>query len=146
MELGRIAVFTRSGGAFQQRVAASLERRGIPHGLTLEQLEDQPIVRFVYDLVAFASGSLSESDVVDTIRSILMGPFVAAPHGSVNKAIQDVEAGASWPATISRRVKHGDALAGLLNDTSWADSLPARMGLWHVWNTLPQLHTIASDE
>ena len=146
VELGRIAVFTRSGGAFQQRVAASLERRGIPHGLTLEQLEDQPVVRFVYDLVALASGGQSDRDVVDTIRAILMGPFIAAPHGAVNKAIQDVEAGAPWPAAISKRIKHGETLAGLLNDTSWADSLPARMGLWHVWNALPQLHAIASDD
>ncbi len=146
VELSRIAIFTRSGGGFQQSVAASLERRGIPHGLTLEQLEDQPVVRFVHDLVASASESQADGDIVDTMRSLLLGPFIAAPHGAVNEAVREVELGESWPDAIAGRIAHGRPLADLLRDPSWADSVPARMGLWQVWNALPQLHSIPTDD
>lgn len=146
VDLNRIAIFTRSGGPFQQRVAASLERRRIPHGLTLEQLEDQPVVRFVYDLVASASGAQAETDVADTMRSLLLGPFVAAPHGAVNEVVADVEGGTSWPDAIATRIAHAGPLADLLRDPSWADSVPARTGLWQLWNALPQLHSIANDD
>ncbi len=163
MELPRIAVFTRSGGGFQDRVAASLDRRSLPHTLTLEQLEDQPVVRFVHDLVAVAGfvatnhlantglGDDASHDnpgagIAETVRSILLGPFIAAPPGAVNAVVRNVDEGAAWVTEIAERIPHGSALASLLNDTAWATEMPIEQGLWHLWQTLPALHAIAADD
>lgn len=144
VDLGRVAVFTRSGGGFQQRVAAALERRGIAHTLVDEHLEDQPVVRFVYDLVHAASAT--REDLNETIRRLLLGPFVKAPPGAVAEAARDVDAGATWPDAIRRRVSTAATIADLVHDTAWATVDPAQLGLWHVWTSVPQLHAIASDE
>lgn len=149
MTLSRIAVFTRSGGSFQHRIAASLDRRSLPHTLTLEQLEDQPVVRFVHDLVAIAgalAGTDGGADVVDTMRSILLGPFMEAAPGAVNAVVRRVNEGAAWSVEIAERISDGKALASLLDDTTWATEMPAEQGLWHLWESLPQLHTIAVDD
>jgi len=145
IDLGRIAVFTRSGGDFQQRLAASLERRSIPHTLTLEQLEEQPVVRFLHDLVAVA-GADQDPDVADVMRSILLGPFISATPGAVNEVVRRVDAGSSWAQEISKRIEGGSHLSRLLDNSDWATVLPAELGLWHVWETLPQLHLLAVDD
>ncbi len=147
--LSRIAVFTRSGADFQQRVAASLDRRSLAHTLTLEQLEDQPVVRFVHDLVAVAGSDESVADrpdITDTMRSILLGPFIAAAPARVNAIVRRVDDGADWPSEIAERITHGHALASLLKDSTWATEMPAEHGLWHLWESLPPLHVIAVDD
>ncbi|KAA3637258.1 MAG: ATP-dependent helicase [Armatimonadetes bacterium] len=147
--LSRIAVFTRSGGSFHHRVAASLDRRSLPHTLTLEQLEDQPVVRFVHDLVAVAGSDESivdRPDVTDTMRSILLGPFMAAAPATVNAVVRRVNDGAEWSTEIAERIPHGRAIASLLNDHAWATEMPAEQGLWHLWKSLPPLHGIAVDD
>ncbi|MEZ5175824.1 MAG: ATP-dependent DNA helicase [Acidimicrobiia bacterium] len=145
VELSRIAVFTRSGVDFQQRVGASLERRDLPHNLSLEQLEDQPVVRFVHDLVAAATTG-PDDDIADLMRGILMGPFIAAPHGAVSDIVRIVDAGTPWSEAISTKLPAAASLGGLLDDTAWADRLPAPSGLWHLWTALPQLTVIANDD
>ncbi len=144
VELNRVAVFTRSGGTFQLRVASALERRGIAHTLVDEHLEDQPVVRFVYDLVHAAS-SASE-DLVETVRRLLLGPFVKATPGAAAEATRDVDAGSMWPDAIRRRIPTASAIADLLENTDWAIVESAQQGLWHVWTTVPQLYLIASDD
>lgn len=145
IQLQRIAVFTRSGGEFQQRVAAALERRSIPHTLTLEQLEDQPIVRFVYDLIAAASTS-DPDEQTDIVRGLLLGPFVGATPGNVTEMVREVGTGRDWPESIRTRLPSGGGLADLLSDPSWATGRPAEEGLWHIWTNLPELHIVAADD
>ena len=145
IDLARIAVFTRSGGDFQQRMAASLERRSLPHTLILEQLEDQPIVRFVYDLVA-AAGTAVADERTDIVRGLLLGPFVEAAPGTVNEMTRRVDDGTTWPDAIRSRVHQGKGLAHLIEDPAWATGMPAEEGLWQVWTQLPQLHRLAVDD
>jgi superfamily I DNA/RNA helicase/RecB family exonuclease len=143
--LPRIAVFTRSGGDFQQRIAAALERRAIPHTLTLEQLEDQPIVRFVHDLIAAAS-TTDADEQADIVRSLLLGPFIEAATGTVNEVARHVNRGSTWADAIRSRVPVGHGLAGLIEDHQWATAESAETGLWHLWTNLPQLHNVAVDD
>ncbi len=144
VDLNRVAIFTRSGGDFQLRVASALERRGIAHTLVVEQLEDQPVVRFVYDLVHAASAE--SEDLVETVRRVLLGPFVKATPGAVAETTRDVDAGSTWPDAIRRRIPTASAVADLLEDTEWATVEPAQQGLWHIWTQVPQLYLIASVE
>jgi superfamily I DNA/RNA helicase/RecB family exonuclease len=143
--LHRIAIFTRSTGDFQTRLATSLERRDIAHSLTVEQLEDQPVVRFIYDLVSAAAAG-PEDDISDVIRSVLLGPFVAAPPGTVNEVIRRVDRGETWSGAISDAVPRARELAVLIEDSAWAARLPAQDGLWEVWTRLETLRVIATDD
>ncbi len=142
--LHRIAVFTRAAGDFHHRMAASLERRGIRHSLTVEQLEDQPVVRFVYDLVAAATDTGDDSHEV--MRSVLLGPFVGAPPGAVNEIARIVDGGRSWAEAIRATLPRAGAVADLIASPTWASDIPAVEGLWHLWTHLPSLHLIASDD
>jgi superfamily I DNA/RNA helicase/RecB family exonuclease len=144
VDLNRIAVFTRSGGSFQQRIGSALERRGVAHTLVDEHLEDQPVVQFVYDLVHAASGA--SEDLTETVRRLLLGPFVRATPGAVAEASRDVDAGSAWPDAIRRRVSTASAIADLLDAAEWATVEPAQQGLWHLWTELPNLYLIASDD
>ncbi len=143
--LDRIAVFTRSAGDFQSRIAASLERRGIPHGLTVEQLEDQPVVRFVHDLIAVTTAA-SDVDAADAVQSILLGPFVAAAPGTVNEIARRVDGGESWAEAIGSVLPRAAAIAEVIADPDWATGLPAAEGLWNLWMRLPGLRVIATDK
>lgn len=146
--LERIAVFTRDAGDMHQRLAMALERRGIPHGLTDEHLQDQPVVRFVDDLIAVATseGSSSSEEFDELNRSILLGPFVAAPVGAVNAIGRAVDAGSTWPDAMRDSLPDTRDLADLMEDSGWATDLPATEGLWNLWQRAPFLHRIAVDD
>lgn len=145
--LDRIAVFSRSAGDFPRRVAAALERRSIPHGLTDEQLEDQPVVRFFDDLVAatqITDAAAIESH--DLMRSLLLGPFVGATPGAVNDIAHQVDGGKSWPDAIAASPMDLQPVEALLRSRDWATGMPAIDGLWFVWDRLPRLRQIATDD
>ncbi len=143
--LGAIAVFTRAAGDFQSRLATSLERRGIAHSLTVEQLDDQPVVRFVYDLVSVAA-SPQDTDTIEAMRGILLGPFTAAAPGTVNDIVRRFDAGEPWHVAISAGLPRAKDLAGLLHDTQWATHHRAQDGLWELWKRLASLRVIATDD
>ncbi len=141
--LERIAVFTRSNTDFGVELASALERRSIPHSFTESRLVDEPIVRLVHDLV-IAAGAGEEADLA--IARVLTSPFFSLPYGTVNDMTRLAASGTSWSDLISQRVPDGAPLAALLVDPTWAIDVPAPVGLWHVWETLPQLIDVALDE
>jgi superfamily I DNA/RNA helicase/RecB family exonuclease len=142
--LERIAVFMRSRTAFGNDLAAAFERRSIPHSFSESRLADEPIVRFVHDLVAAAT--TDGEDAQFAMRRILMSPYVALTYGAVNELARLVDAGATWADVITTHVPDGLQLAALLENDSWATSLNAAAGLWEVWSTLPYLVAVALDD
>jgi superfamily I DNA/RNA helicase len=142
--LERIVVFMRSRTAFGAHLAAAFERRSIPHSFSESRLADEPIVRFVHDLVAAATADDDEADLA--MRRVLMSPYVGLTYGAVNELGRRVEAGASWADVVSSGVRGGEQLAALLEDTSWALMMNGAQGLWTVWSTLPHLVAIALDD
>jgi len=144
IRLERIAVFMRSRTAFGADLTAAFERRSIPHSFSESRLADEPIVRFVHDIVAAAT--LGGDGAMFAMRRVLMSPYVGLTYGGVNELGRLVDAGASWTDVISESVRGGEQIAALLSDTSWALSMDASQGLWEVWSTLPQLVAVALDD
>ncbi|MEN8240259.1 MAG: ATP-dependent helicase, partial [Actinomycetota bacterium] len=142
--LERIAVFMRSRTAFGNDLAAAFERRSVPHSFSESRLADEPIVRFVHDLVAAAAPDGEASPLA--MKRVLMSPYVALTYGAVNELARLVEAGASWAEVVRANAPGGSQLAALLEDTSWALTDSAAQGLWTVWSTLPQLVAVALDD
>lgn len=142
--LERVAVFMRSRSSFGSELAAALERRAIPHSFATSRLADEPVVRFIRDLVQACATDDQVAELA--IRRVLMSPFVGMPYGAVNELSRRVARGTAWSDVITRSPSAGKALASLLTNTDWATSLPAPDGLWHVWATLPQLVPVALDE
>jgi superfamily I DNA/RNA helicase/RecB family exonuclease len=141
--LERIAVFMRSRTAFGTDLAAAFERRSVPHSFSESRLADEPIVRFVHDLVTAATADDDEAGAAT--RRVLMSPYVGMAYGAVNELGRLVDAGASWADVVSTRVPRGDTIAALLDDVSWATRMNGAQGLWEVWSTLPHLVPIALD-
>jgi len=136
--LERIAVFVRSHRVFVEELARALDRRQIAHGHVDDRLSDEPIVRFVHDLV-LATGDGEDADAA--LRRVLLGPIVGLPNGLV----------AEMPTSRDERVAWVAGLPGcreistLLDDTRWGDSIPIASGLWHLWTHLPHLIPVATD-
>lgn len=146
--LERIAVFMRSRTAFGNELAAAFERRSIPHTFSESRLADEPIVRFVHDLVAAgaANDDPDDEEAQLAMRRVLMSPYVGLTFGAVNELERLVQAGASWADVVSNSVPDGEHMAALLEDTSWAFTMNAAQGLWEVWSTLPHLVPVALDD
>jgi superfamily I DNA/RNA helicase/CRISPR/Cas system-associated exonuclease Cas4 (RecB family) len=142
--LERIAVFMRSRTTYGNDLAAAFERRSIPHSFSESRLADEPIVRFVHDLVIAASSDDEEAHLA--MRRVLMSPYVALTYGAVNELARRVEAGESWAEVIAANVPGGEQIAALLEDTSWAFTTNAAQGLWRVWSTVPQLVAVALED
>ncbi len=140
--LERVAVFTRTKSDFGSELATALERRSLPHSFTESRLTDEPVVRLVHDLV-LATGTDEGAGLA--IERVLLSPFFAVPYGTVNHLARLAADGATWSALIASRVPQGQRLATLIDDASWACDVPAPVGLWHVWSTLPQLVPVALD-
>lgn len=140
--LERIAVFIRSTSAFTDELTRSLERRDLPHTYEESRLADEPIVRFVRDIV---TASTSRDEDGDAIRRVLQSPYVGVSAGSI--VSMDARRGNddAWPEIIASAVPDGMPLADLLSNSGWADTSPAPTGLWHVWASLPQLAALATD-
>lgn len=141
--LERIAVFFRAATSFADLLSRALDRREIPHTYDESRLSDQPIVRFVRDLVSAAADADDEDTIV---RRVLQSPYIGVPPGAIIAMDRRRAAGESWPDIIASSVADGRFLADLLTDSSWAISQPAPAGLWHLWSTLPQFVRIATDE
>ena len=142
--LERIAVFMRSRTVFGNDLAAAFERRSMPHSFSESRLADEPIVRFVHDLVVAATTDDEQGQLA--MRRVLMSPYVALSYGAVNELARIVDEGASWAEVVRASVPGGQQLADLLDDTSWALAMSAAQGLWRVWSTLPHLVAVALDD
>jgi len=135
--LERIAVFMRSRSGFSTELAAALGRRALPHSFSASRLADQPTVRFVHNLVIAASDDAQASSLA--MRHVLMSPFIGLTYGAVNEMARAVGAGSSWPVAIRTAVPDGDALANLIEDTSWSNDMSAARGLWQIWSSYQML-------
>lgn len=141
--LERIAVFVRADSPFTDELSRALKRRDVPHTHEESRLADQPIVRFVLDLVT-AAASVEEAG--DAVRRLLQSPYIGVTPGSIIAMDARRAAGEEWAAIIESAVPDGGHLAALLSEPSWATATPAPNGLWHIWRTLPWLTAIATDD
>lgn len=132
----------RSASAFTGELTRALERRDIPHTFEESRLADEPIIRFVRDLVVAATAGDNNDEA---IRRVLQGPFIGMPAGAVAGMDAHHSRGEPWADIVAATVPKGEPLAELLSDTAWADVDRAPVGLWHVWASLPQLAEIATD-
>ena len=146
--LERIAVFMRSRTAFGNNLAVAFERRSLPHSFSESRLADEPIVRFVHDLVTAGSvdADTDNDEARLSMRRVLMSPYVGLTYGAVNELERLVDAGALWADVVSSGVPDGEHIAALLEDTSWAFTMNAVQGLWEIWSTLPCLVRVAIDD
>ncbi len=137
--LERIAVFVRTQGPFVDDLARALDRRHIDHTHTDERLVDEPIIRFVHDLVRAAG---DHPDAEASLRRVLLGPFIGLPQGLVSTLPQERADWIAWMRSMSQGL---DALADLIEDPSWCAVSTADEGLWHLWSHLPHLVEVALD-
>lgn len=144
--LERIAVFVRSITPFTDELGLALARRDIPHTAEESRLTDQPIVRFVRDLVTAATSDENDEDGSEAIRRVLLCPYIGLPHGAVVSMAERHANGEPWPELAAETVPNGEPLAALLADPSWANREPAAIGLWRVWSTLPHLAPVATED
>lgn len=137
--LERIAVFVRSHTPFIDDLVRAFERRGIEHTYAEERLADEPIIRFLHDLVVAAG---PDEDAESALRRVLLGPFVGLPHGLVGSLPDERALWSSWLCGIDNCLV---PIADLIEEDGWSRTLDATRGLWHVWSTLPQLAEVAVD-
>ena len=140
--LERMAVFIRSTSVFTDELTRALGRRDLPHTYEESRLADEPIVRFVRDLVT-ASTSREQGD--GAIRRVLQSPYVGVSAGAIVGMDARCAHDETWPDVVASAVPDGGPLADLLSDSGWAHTVPAPLGLWHVWASLPQLAALATD-
>jgi superfamily I DNA/RNA helicase/CRISPR/Cas system-associated exonuclease Cas4 (RecB family) len=140
--LERVAVFVRSATAFTEELTRALERRDLPHTFEESRLADEPIIRFVRDIVVAATSS---DDSSTALRRVLQSPFVGVSAGAMAGMDLRHANGEGWADIVACSVTDGEPLASLLTDARWADSERAPTGLWHVWASLPQMAAVATD-
>lgn len=141
--LERVAVFLRADSPFTDELSRALDRRDIPHTYEESRLADQPIVRFVRDLVTAAT---SEHEADEAVRRVLLSPYIGVPPGSIIGMDARRAAGEEWDSIVEAAVPNGGPLAALLSDPTWATGTAAPNGLWRLWSTLPWLTTVATDD
>ncbi|MGI9585518.1 MAG: ATP-dependent helicase, partial [Acidimicrobiia bacterium] len=139
--LSRVAVFVRTHSTFVDDIARALERRDINHTYAEERLTDEPIIRFLHDLVTAASDS---EGALAALRRVLLGPFVGLPSGLVNSLPADDPD--VWPEWLRSRPPNAAVIADLIESSTWADTEPASAGMWRIWSTLPGLEPVATAE
>jgi superfamily I DNA/RNA helicase/RecB family exonuclease len=138
--LDRIAVFVRTSTGFVDELARALDRRSIDHSHTDERLSDEPIVRFIHDLVrATARAGADDGEGEAALRRVLLGPVIGLPHGLVARMPETPDDRTAWVSGLPGC----RPLARLIEDATWATADDAARGLWRVWSTLPQAATIA---
>ncbi|MDJ0925735.1 MAG: ATP-dependent DNA helicase [Acidimicrobiia bacterium] len=141
----RIGVFVRSKRRLLADLSRALERRHIPHELPGTRLSDQPAVRFVLDLAAAAAGCDGPAGTNQAIRRVLLGKRVGLTIGAFRLLERRAAAAGAWVAAIREQLPGWSALAGLLDDPTWANQEPAIQGLWRVWNEFPGIEAIVAD-
>lgn len=140
--LERMAVFIRSTMPFTDELIRALDRVDLPHTYEESRLADEPIVRFVRDLVTAAT---SQDDDAGALRRVLQSPYVGVPAGTMIAMDARHANGDSWSEIVASAVENGQPLADLLLDPSWATTLSAPAGLWHLWVALPQVARLVDD-
>jgi superfamily I DNA/RNA helicase/RecB family exonuclease len=140
-----IGVFVRSKRRLLPELSRALERRHIPHDLPGTRLTDQPAVRFVLDLVAAATGCDGVAAATQALRRVLLGPRVRLTIGAYRSLERHARAAGSWVESIRATMPAWITLARLLEDSSWAESQPATVGLWKLWTELPGLEEMVRD-
>ena len=142
-----MGVFVRSKRRFLPDLVRALARRGMPHDAPDDRLADRSPVRFVLDLIAAATGSDGPAATARAVRRVLLGPLYRLPLGQLRRVERhrlSAEA-PSWAAAIRAEAGPGAEIAGLIEDSSWADGMPARAGLWHIWDSLTAIPGVVLD-
>lgn len=144
MPLTDIAVLVRSKRRLLPELSRALERHDIPHDQPDIRLVDHPAVRVVFDLVAVAAGHLSDTQVDQAVRRILLGPLFGLTVGRERELLRHRRrTGDPWPEVLARELPEAAELASLLGDRRWAAETPAAEGFWEMWQRLPQFEAIA---
>ncbi|MGB9357490.1 MAG: ATP-dependent DNA helicase [Acidimicrobiia bacterium] len=142
----RLAVFTRAKTRFLTPLSRALDRRGIPHDRPDTRLVEQPVIQFIFDLVAAATGADGPTETDRAMRRTLLGPMFETLPARLAELDRDrTGGGRSWTSIVRSGIRDGSALADLLADPAWANAESARAGLWQVWSTLPQVSALATD-
>lgn len=141
----RIGVFVRSKRRLLADLSRSLERRHIPHDLPGSRLTDQPAVRFVLDLALAASQCDGPGAVDKAMRRILLGSRVGLTIGAYRSVQRRVISLRSWSAAIREELPEWSAMADLLDDSTWAEEIPAAQGLWRIWTEFPGIERMVAD-
>ena len=142
----RMAVFTRSKARFLAPLSRALDRREIPHDRPDTRLVEQPVVRFVFDLVTAATDAEGLAETDRAMRRVLLGPMFETPPARLAELEQDrATRGSPWPDLVRSGIRDGTALATLLANSAWATEASASIGLWEIWSTLPQIADLATN-
>jgi len=141
--LNRIGVLVRSKRRFLPDLSRALERRKIAHDLPDTRLSDHPAVRFVLDLIVVTDDSERPVDRRRALRRILLGPMYRLSLGELRSLERRHAGGAPWADSLRSFDKTNLAL--LIEDSSWADSIPAARGAWELWNHMEEAAAIVTD-
>ncbi len=141
----RIGVFVRSKRRFLADMSRALERRHIPHELPGSRLTDQPAVRFLLDLAVAATRCDGATAANQSFRRVLLGSRVGLTIGAFRALERSARASGAWAPAIRANLPEWAPLAGLIEDASWADQVPAIQGLWRVWSELPGIDDMVND-
>jgi superfamily I DNA/RNA helicase len=154
LERNRIAVLVRSKRRLLAELSRALDRRRIPHDTPDTRLVDHPIIRVILDLTRAAAWSSLDpaeypgvADETDRlVRRVLLGPlFELAVMTERSLLRQRRRTGAAWHSVLRERLVEPGGLPELLEDPSWATSMTAADGFWHVWTRLEAFTRLAAD-
>jgi superfamily I DNA/RNA helicase/RecB family exonuclease len=149
-----IAVLVRSKRELINELSRALDRRSVPHDSPDSRLVDHPAVRVFDDLarIAMLEGDgrmASPGEVADAdraMRRVLLGPLVSLGLGAERALLRERRrTGAAWANVIATELPERPDLATLLDDSSWATTLPATDGFWEAWNRLHGIERLAAD-
>lgn len=140
----QIAVLVRSKRELITELSRALDQRRIPHDQPDSRLVDHPAVRLFDDLAKVArgggaagsAGTGAATDADRAMRRILLGPLFSLSLGEERSLLRERRRGRSWLSVIGSAPGAIPKLAPLLEDTSWADRLPAGDGFWAAWTGL----------
>jgi superfamily I DNA/RNA helicase/RecB family exonuclease len=149
-----IAVLVRSKRELLNELSRALTRRNVPHDPPETRLVEHPAVRMIQDLVTVArhggpitpytSGEAADAD--RAMRRVLLGPLVGASLGREREIVRARRRTfAPWPEVLSRELPRHTGLVALLDDPSWALSVSAVDGFWHLWTHIDELERVVLD-
>ena len=142
----RMAVFTRSKSRFVAPLSRALDRRSIPHDRPDTRLVEQAVVRFIFDVATAATNVDGAAETDRAMRRVLLGPMFETPPARVAELAHDLaDRESSWAELVRSGISEGRALADLLAHPVWASEMPASIGLWRIWSTLPQIADLATN-
>jgi superfamily I DNA/RNA helicase/RecB family exonuclease len=151
----KIAVLVRSKRELLNELSRALNRRSVPHDPPETRLVEHPAVRMIQDLVTVArhggpitpdtSGQAADAD--RAMRRVLLGPLIGSSLGREREIVRARRHTlAPWPDVLSRELPGHTGLATLLDDPSWAVSMSAVDGFWHLWTRIDELERVVLDQ